>query len=137
MSSIATKTGDKGTTALVGGTRVSKADLQVEAYGTVDELNAFLGFARSICSQDDIKSWTEEIQKDLFRVGSALSTPPDKRKDSIIYTADYQRMGALLSFLMEDCCNGAPEVCAPLAAIANRAVCCVTDNQNEISEEVI
>jgi len=56
---------------------------------------------------------------------------------SIIYTADYQRMGALLSFLMEDCCNGAPEVCAPLAAIANRAVCCVTDNQNEISEEVI
>ena len=96
MSSIATKTGDKGTTALVGGTRVSKADLQVEAYGTVDELNAFLGFARSICSQDDIKSWTEEIQKDLFRVGSALSTPPDKRKDSIIYTADVERLTDLV-----------------------------------------
>ncbi len=71
MSSIATKTGDAGTTALVGGQRVSKADLQVEAYGTVDELGASLGFARSICSNDDIKGWTESIQRDLFRVGSA------------------------------------------------------------------
>jgi cob(I)alamin adenosyltransferase len=96
MSSIATKTGDKGTTALVGGLRVSKADLQVEAYGTVDELNSFLGFARSICSHDDIKRWTEEIQRDLFRVGSALSTPADKRKDSIIYSVDVERLTGLV-----------------------------------------
>jgi DNA-binding transcriptional ArsR family regulator len=43
---------------------------------------------------------------------------------SIIYTADYARMGALLGFLLEDCCAGAPEVCAPLAEIAARAACC-------------
>ena len=48
--SIATKHGDKGQTALIGGRRVSKADLRVEAYGTIDELNSVMGFARSILS---------------------------------------------------------------------------------------
>ena len=43
---------------------------------------------------------------------------------SIIYTADYDRMSGLLGFLMEDCCNGDASICAPLAAIANRAACC-------------
>jgi DNA-binding transcriptional ArsR family regulator len=43
---------------------------------------------------------------------------------SIIYTADYDRMSGLLGFLMEDCCNGDASICAPLAAIANRATCC-------------
>ena len=96
MSSIATKTGDKGSTGLVGGLRVSKGDLRVEAYGTVDELGSFLGFARSICSQDDVKSWTESIQRDLFRVGSALSTPAEARKDSVIFQADVDRLTDLV-----------------------------------------
>lgn len=74
--SIATKTGDNGTTALTGGTRVSKADLRVEAYGTVDELNAVLGVARSVCSDAELRDRTEEIQRTLFRVGAALSRPP-------------------------------------------------------------
>jgi cob(I)alamin adenosyltransferase len=73
--SIATKTGDTGQTALTGGTRVSKADLRVEAYGTVDELNAQLGFARSLCSDPDLRARTETIQRTLFRVGAALSRP--------------------------------------------------------------
>ena len=73
--SIATKLGDTGQTALVGGARVSKADLRVEAYGSVDELNTFLGFARSLCSDAEIAGWTETIQRTLFRVGAALSTP--------------------------------------------------------------
>ncbi len=76
--SIATQTGDAGETALTGGTRISKADLRVEAYGTVDELNACLGFARSLCSQEDLQQRTEEIQRTLFRVGAALSRPADK-----------------------------------------------------------
>ncbi len=75
MSSIATKTGDSGQTGLAGGLRLSKSALRVEAYGTVDELNSFLGFARSLCAQADIRDWTETIQKTLFRVGAALSTP--------------------------------------------------------------
>lgn len=78
--SIATKTGDAGSTGLVGGARISKADLRVEAYGAVDELNSTLGFARSICSSRDIAGWTEEIQKTLFRVGGSLATASEARK---------------------------------------------------------
>ncbi len=78
--SSATKRGDGGQTGLDGGIRISKADLRVEAYGTVDELNSSLGFARSICTNNDIRGWTEEIQRTLFRVGSALATPPESRK---------------------------------------------------------
>jgi cob(I)alamin adenosyltransferase len=78
--SIATKRGDKGQTGLAGGLRVSKADLRVESYGTVDELNSVLGFARSICRQQEIPAWTEEIQRTLFRLGSALATPPESAK---------------------------------------------------------
>ena len=75
IMSIATKTGDNGSTALIGGTRLSKADLRVEAYGTVDELNSFLGLARSLCSDAQIRAETEAIQRTLFRVGAALSRP--------------------------------------------------------------
>lgn len=78
--SIATKLGDTGQTGLVGGTRISKADLRVEAYGTVDELNSFLGFARSICSDPEIAGWTETIQRTLFRVGASLATPAEDRR---------------------------------------------------------
>jgi cob(I)alamin adenosyltransferase len=78
--SIATKRGDGGQTSLAGGIRVSKSDLRVEAYGTIDELNTHMGFARSICQQAQIKEWTLEIQRTLFRVGSALATPPESRK---------------------------------------------------------
>lgn len=78
--SIATKRGDGGQTSLAGGIRVSKADLRVEAYGTVDELNSTLGFARSICSNPEICSAVHDIQQALFRVGSALATPPESQK---------------------------------------------------------
>jgi cob(I)alamin adenosyltransferase len=78
--SIATKTGDGGQTGLIGGLRVSKADLRVEAYGTVDELNSTLGFARSICGNPEIGSAVQDIQKTLFRVGSALATSPDTKR---------------------------------------------------------
>jgi cob(I)alamin adenosyltransferase len=78
--SIATTHGDRGQTGLIGGLRISKADLRVEAYGTVDELNAVLGFARSICTNKEIHDWTEEIQRTLFRLGSGLATPPESKK---------------------------------------------------------
>src|SRR5581483_1159271 len=78
--SIATKRGDGGQTGLAGGIRVSKAELRVEAYGTLDELNAALGFARSICNQAAIAASVNDIQKTLFRVGFALATPPESSK---------------------------------------------------------
>ena len=77
--SIATKTGDKGQTALAGGTRISKASLRVETYGNVDELNANLGLARALCADENIGARTKLIQSELFLVGSALSAPPDSK----------------------------------------------------------
>jgi len=95
--SIATKRGDGGQTGLAGGIRISKADLRVESYGSVDELNTSLGFARSICQNKEIASWTEEIQRTLFRVGSALATPPESKKQPpIISTEDIDMLTNLV-----------------------------------------
>lgn len=85
--SIATKLGDGGQTGLIGGARVSKADLRVEAYGTVDELNAALGLARSLCPDESIRTATEKIQKMLFNVGASLATPAESRKGAAVLTA--------------------------------------------------
>jgi cob(I)alamin adenosyltransferase len=86
--SISTTRGDGGQTGLAGGIRVSKADLRVESYGTVDELNTVLGFARSICQNPEIKAWTETIQRTLFRLGSALATPPESKKQPPVISAE-------------------------------------------------
>jgi cob(I)alamin adenosyltransferase len=86
--SIATTHGDSGQTGLVGGIRISKADLRVEAYGSVDELNTVLGFARSICRNKQICIWTEEIQRTLFRLGGALATPPENQKNAPIISLE-------------------------------------------------
>jgi cob(I)alamin adenosyltransferase len=95
--SIATKRGDGGQTGLAGGIRVSKSDLRVESYGSVDELNTFLGFARSICQNKEIAAWTEDIQRTLFRVGSALATPPESRKTPpVISTEDVDKLTDLV-----------------------------------------
>ncbi|HIB8180928.1 TPA: cob(I)yrinic acid a,c-diamide adenosyltransferase [Elizabethkingia anophelis] len=75
---IYTKTGDKGETALYGGTRVSKASARVEAYGTIDELNAFIGIAKSYIDDSDCLKQLAEIQYDLFTLGSEAATPIDK-----------------------------------------------------------
>ncbi len=81
--SIATTRGDGGQTGLAGGVRVSKAAVRVEAYGTVDELNASLGFARSICDDAAIAELTASIQRELFKVGSALATAPSSPKPQV------------------------------------------------------
>jgi cob(I)alamin adenosyltransferase len=95
--SIATKRGDGGETALAGGIRVSKADLRVESYGTVDELNTFLGFARSICSNAELAAWTEDIQRTLFRLGSAIATPPESKKQPpVISEEDVEKLTRLV-----------------------------------------
>ncbi len=73
---IYTKTGDKGTTALFGGKRVSKADLRIETYGTVDELNSFVGLVRDQEVNHKRKDELIEIQDRLFTIGSILATEP-------------------------------------------------------------
>jgi cob(I)alamin adenosyltransferase len=75
---IYTKTGDKGLTSLIGGVRVPKSHLRIEAYGTIDELNSYLGL---LCDVNPIKNsnvWITEIQDRLFTIGSELATAPDK-----------------------------------------------------------
>src|SRR5260221_8363273 len=72
---IYTKTGDTGDTSLFDGTRVSKADDRVDAYGEVDELNAWLGLARSSSLDPDLDAEVVPIQRDLFAVGAELADP--------------------------------------------------------------
>ena len=71
---IYTKTGDDGTTGLVGGTRVKKYDIRLEAYGTVDELNASIGVIRSFEFPAGYKEYLVEIQNKLFNIGSRLAS---------------------------------------------------------------
>ncbi|WP_346858169.1 cob(I)yrinic acid a,c-diamide adenosyltransferase [uncultured Draconibacterium sp.] len=78
---VYTKTGDDGTTGLVGGNRVKKYDLRLEAYGTVDELNASIGIVRSYEMDEDIRVLLTEIQNKLFNIGSRLAS--DERGDAM------------------------------------------------------
>jgi len=75
---IYTKTGDKGTTALIGGTRVSKDHPRIETYGTVDELNAYIGLLRDQAIDDHSKERLKEIQDRLFTLESQVALDPDK-----------------------------------------------------------
>lgn len=75
---IYTKTGDKGTTSLIGGTKVSKAHLRIEAYGTVDELNSYIGLCNDLLTDKDSNIILQEIQDRLFTIGSALACDPEK-----------------------------------------------------------
>jgi cob(I)alamin adenosyltransferase len=86
--SITTKRGDGGQTSLAGGIRVSKGCLRVEAYGTLDELNSVLGIARSQCADPGLVDRTKLIQRELFRIGSGLATPPDSRKPQVPVTEE-------------------------------------------------
>lgn len=75
---VYTKTGDKGTTALFGGTRVPKHHIRIESYGTVDELNSHIGLIRDQDIKTSYKQILEKIQDRLFTVGAILATPPEK-----------------------------------------------------------
>ena len=76
-SNLYTATGDKGTTSLVGGKRVCKSDVRLEAYGTTDELNAHIGLLVSMLQEGDDVLLLRRIQDRLFVVGSALATDLD------------------------------------------------------------
>ena len=76
-SKIYTKTGDKGTTSLIGGTKVLKSDLRIEAYGTVDELNSYIGLCKDLLN-GLFQNVLAEIQDRLFTIGSSLACDPEK-----------------------------------------------------------
>lgn len=75
---IYTKTGDKGTTSLIGGTKVPKNDIRIETYGTVDELNSWVGLMNDLLKNAGLQDELREIQDRLFTIGSALATDLEK-----------------------------------------------------------
>jgi len=77
-SKIYTRTGDKGTTSLIGGTKVPKSHLRIEAYGTVDELNCNIGLCRELLTDEQSRTTLLEIQDRLFTLGSSLACDPIK-----------------------------------------------------------
>ncbi len=99
---IYTKTGDKGTTSLIGGTKVPKSHLRIESYGTVDELNSYIGLCRDHIQPDAVKELLREIQDRLFTIGSSLACDPEKEpglkipdlkeEDVILLEKDIDRM---------------------------------------------
>jgi cob(I)alamin adenosyltransferase len=107
--SIATMKGDGGQTSLAGGVRVSKSSIRVGAYGTTDELNSSIGFARSICEDAEMAAFAKRIQQELFTIGSALATPPTSPKPQPVIdpafvdrlTAEVHRIEAIEGMLAD------------------------------------
>lgn len=87
---IYTKTGDSGDTGLFGGERVSKSSPRLEAYGTVDELNSFIGLAITEIKDNEVKVLLEEIQSQLFDLGADLATPENDKTRKL----NIKRIGA-------------------------------------------
>lgn len=75
---IYTKTGDKGKTGLIGGTKVPKSHIRIESYGTIDELNSFIGLLNDVVNDSSVNALLKEIQDRLFTIGSSLACDPDK-----------------------------------------------------------
>jgi len=129
---IYTRTGDAGDTSLFDGTRVRKNDSRVDAYGEVDELNAWLGLVRSSLSDRDLDDEIARIQRDLFAVGAELADPTDKIAARVtkasITQADVTRLEQLIDHLEQELeplrrfilAGGAP---AGAALHVARAVC--------------
>ena len=92
---IYTRTGDEGTTSLVGGVRVPKTHVRLEAYGTIDELNAYLGMLVSLIENSEDKDLLLFVQHRLFSVGAYLATDQSctvQRQESFISVEDIQRL---------------------------------------------
>ena len=83
-SNVYTATGDKGTTSLVGGKRVSKCDIRIEAYGTVDELNSFIGLLDNLHNiPSETKIFLRVVQNKLFNIGGYLANDKQKKVDGL------------------------------------------------------
>ena len=106
---VYTKTGDKGKTSLFGGKRVLKNDLQINAYGTVDELNSWIGLLRDFSSSDIEQKVLIDIQETLFTVGSYLASDPEK-KSQMKLPALHQGMIEKLEVEMDAMDTNLPEM---------------------------
>lgn len=151
MLKIYTKTGDKGQTALFGGTRVSKGHLRVEAYGTVDELNAFIGLLRDALDDATDRHILSEVQNRLFTIGSHLASDPAKplggpgllESDVSLLEREMDRMSVMLPPLRNFILPGGHErvsrchVCRTVCRRAERQVVALRDAGEPVSELVL
>lgn len=103
-----TRTGDDGSTGLFGGARIDKDDPRVDAYGTVDELNATIGFARCACEFDELSLILDAVQPRLFDLGADLCTPPDSPHADKIARFDQRHVDELERFIDTTCAPLAP-----------------------------
>lgn len=149
---IYTKTGDKGSTALIGGTKVSKSHLRIEAYGTIDELNSNIGLCIDFITDRNSRELLQNIQRELFSIGAALACDPAKEtkmfipevyeSDVIILEQEIDRMNEALpplkNFILP---GGHPAVSALHLArcVCRRAErCCVRlENEGEKTDPII
>ncbi len=92
---IYTRTGDAGETGLFSGARVQKDAARVEAYGTVDEANSFIGLLRAEALDDDVDAVLKQVQNDLFNLGSDLATPHDGRRADAAPRIEARHVSAL------------------------------------------
>mgnify|MGYP000927918958 CR=1 FL=1 len=97
---IYTKTGDKGTTSLFDGKRISKDDIRVESYGTVDELGTFMGLAKSYVNDKEMYDTIQEIQNKLFTVATNLATEDDSKVKFHILEEDILNLEKLIDKYM-------------------------------------
>ena len=93
---IYTKNGDRGKTSLIGGKKVSKHDLQVEAYGSIDELNSFMGLLKDYSKNDEINQVLFKVQLKLFTIGSILAQENTSTNSAILEKLNISAKDCLL-----------------------------------------
>jgi cob(I)alamin adenosyltransferase len=102
---IYTKTGDKGKTSLIGGTKVPKSHIRIESYGTVDELNSYIGLLSDYIEMMDLKAFLQQVQDRLFTIGSSLACDPEKEtvmKIPDLHEKDVQLLEASIDKMNEE-----------------------------------
>ncbi|GAB1416030.1 cob(I)yrinic acid a,c-diamide adenosyltransferase [Paludibacter sp.] len=150
---IYTKTGDKGKTSLVGGTRVSKSDARLDAYGTIDELNSFVGLLTTEDLNDNILQQLHNIQNKLFSVGSYLATDTARTKikdASIIHASDIAEvennidvmdssLPTLKNFILPggNRASSICHICRTVTRRAERNILKLVESDIEINDEIL
>ena len=149
---VYTKTGDKGTTSLVGGQRVRKSSVRISAYGDVDELNSFVGLLISKNSDSESNSFLTNIQRDLFAIGGYLATESNAEKyfdlskvkeSTELIEKEIDRISELLpplrAFILPGGCEGAclSHVCRTVCRRTEREIHKMIDKGIEVDERVL
>jgi cob(I)alamin adenosyltransferase len=150
---IYTKTGDKGETGLFGGTRISKNSPRIEAYGTIDELNSYIGLAITELHDSSVKSLLNKIQNQLFIVGSDLAAPKsteDQKKNIVRIPSEFyeeieksidfyeEKLDKLTNFIIPGGSKSAAilHICRTIARRAERKVVAL-NSLEQINENIV